>query len=71
MIKVEKRNKLQGAEKYGSCASCGKERDVYKISVEDLHNNRTSISVCFECFTELGNIAYEEYQKETDFIDED
>lgn len=70
MIKVEKRSTLQGAEKYGSCASCGKERDVYKVSFEDLHNNRTSISLCYECLVELGNIVYEEYQKETDFIEE-
>ena len=71
MIKVEKRSELQGAEKYGSCVSCGKERDVYKISFEDLHNNRTSVSLCYACFAELGNIAYEEYLKETDFIEED
>lgn len=70
MIKVEHRSKLQGAEKFGSCASCGKERDVYKISFEDLHNNCTSVSLCFACFAELGNIAYEEYQKETDFVEE-
>lgn len=70
MIKVEHRSKLQGAEKFGSCASCGKERDVYKVSFEDLHNNCTSVSLCFACLTELGNIAYEEYQKETDFIKE-
>lgn len=66
MIKLEKRKELQGADKYGSCVSCGKERDVYKVSFDDLHNNKTSISLCYDCLVELGNIVYDEYQKETD-----
>lgn len=70
MIKLEKRKELQGAEKYGSCLACGKEHNVYKASFEDLHNHKTSISLCYVCLVEFGNMIYDEYQKETDFIDE-
>ena len=52
MIKIEHKSKMQGAEKFGSCASCGKERDVYKITFEEGYN-RTSISLCFNCMNEL------------------
>ncbi len=57
MIQIIHRSKLKGAERYGSCASCGKERDVYKISFEDGHRNYSIISLCTDCLTELENMA--------------
>lgn len=65
MIKIEERSKLIGADKYGSCSSCGVEHGVYKISFEDQHNNRCSFSLCDDCLNELGNMIYEKYIKET------
>lgn len=57
MIKIVHRSKLQGAERFGSCASCGKERGVYKISFEDNHRNYASISLCEDCLKELKIIT--------------
>lgn len=61
MITIVHRSKLQGAEKYGTCSSCGKERDVYKVSFEDRVGNNSSISLCGACLTELKNIISEEH----------
>jgi hypothetical protein len=58
MIKIIHRSKMQGAEKYGTCASCGKDRDVYKISFEDNVGNYSSISLCWKCLKELQNLNF-------------
>lgn len=59
MIEIIHRSKLDCADRFGSCASCGKENDVYKISFEDNHNNRNSISLCKKCLEELQEINVE------------
>ena len=59
MIEIIHRSKLKGADRFGSCASCGKERDVYKISFEDSLNNRNSVSLCKKCLEELRKIEVE------------
>lgn len=66
MIKVIKRSELQGAEKFGSCASCGcrtDEKEIYKVEFEDAYNNRTSLSLCYDCMSEFGNITQDVYEK--------
>ena len=67
MFKIIHRNKLDGAEKYGSCASCGKERDVYKIEFTDNNKTSSSISLCEDCMYCLGNEIYEKYMKEVNY----
>lgn len=62
MIHIVHRSKLQGADRFGSCASCGKERDVYKISFEDQHRNYCSISLCESCLDELKNMKYDKVE---------
>lgn len=63
MIEIIHRNKLDGAEKYGSCVSCGKERDVYKIKFTDNNKISSSISLCEDCMYYLGNEIFEKYTK--------
>ena len=60
MIEIIHRSKLKGADRFGSCSSCGKERDVYKkISFEDGCYNRNSVSLCKNCLEELKKIEVE------------
>ncbi|EPD59141.1 hypothetical protein HMPREF1215_00748 [Coprococcus sp. HPP0074] len=59
MINIIHRSKLEGANRFGTCASCVKERDVYKISFEDEHGNNCSISLCKSCLKELENMIHE------------
>lgn len=68
MINITHRSKLEGIEKNGCCASCGKEIDVYKLYFEDNHRNYASISLCFDCLSQLGNMIYDIYNEETDKI---
>lgn len=56
MIKIKKCSELHGAERFGSCASCGcgtAEKEIYKLEFEVLGNNRSSLSVCRDCLIEL------------------
>lgn len=56
MIKIKKCSELHGAEKFGSCASCGcgsDEKEIYKLEFEVLGNNRSSLSLCYDCLLEL------------------
>lgn len=64
MFKILHRSELDGAEKYGSCASCGKERDVYKIEFTSDNTDSTSISLCEDCLYAFGNEVYEMYMAE-------
>lgn len=59
MIKIIARSELSGAEKFGSCASCGSGSDgkkIFKLEFEDIYSNRTSISLCCECMKKLKNM---------------
>ena len=56
MIKIYKRSELQGAEKFGNCASCSCDKDkrvIYKIEFKDETRNKSSLSLCSECILEL------------------
>lgn len=69
MVKIIPRKDLKGAEKFGSCADCGKgtdEKEIYKIEFEldGLSGKRTSLSLCWDCLASLGNIIYDMYQEE-------
>lgn len=69
MVKIIPRKNLKGAEKFGSCADCGKgtdEKEIYKIGfeLEGLAGKRTSVSICWDCLVSLGNIIYDMYQEE-------
>lgn len=64
MFKIIHRSKLDGAEKYGSCASCGKEQDNYKIEFASDNAKSTSINLCEDCLYAFGNEVYEMYMAE-------
>lgn len=67
MIKIMKKSELQGAAKYGNCASCGKgtdETEIYKIEFENFENHSISISLCLDCLAELGDLAVKEHIRE-------
>lgn len=51
------------------CQSCGKRLPNQLLDIEI--NNGTkgyTISLCDDCMNQLGNMIYEKYMKETDFI---
>lgn len=67
MIKIMKKSELQGAAKFGNCASCGKGTDdteIYKIEFEDFGTQSISIGLCLDCLAELGDLAIKEHIKE-------
>lgn len=58
------RSTLNGTEKCGSCAYCGKEDDIYKIEFTRDHANSVSINLCEDCLYCLGNEIFEMYMRE-------
>lgn len=69
MVKIISRKQLIGAEKFGSCADCGKgtdEKEIFKIEfdADGFGKNRTSLSMCWDCLINLGDMVYEMYQDE-------
>lgn len=66
MIKIMKNSELQGAAKYGNCASCGKgsdEAEIYKIECGDSSTCVNSFNLCLDCLAELGDLAVKEHIK--------
>lgn len=55
MIKIVRQSEVNGKDRVGICSSCGKQREVYKISAEDSKKNCSSIDLCGECLSELKN----------------
>lgn len=53
MIKLEKCRGMHEADKYSTCTSSGKERGMYELSFEDIHNNCSSIRLCSDCLVKL------------------
>lgn len=71
MVNIVSRKTLQGAEKYGSCCDCGKgtdEKEIYKIEFGRKNNQSSSgissISICWDCLVNLGDMIYDMYQDE-------
>lgn len=67
MIKIMKKSELQGAAKYGNCASCGKgsdEAEIYKIECGDSSKDFSNLDLCLDCLAELGDLAFREHIKE-------
>lgn len=56
MIKIKKCSELLGAEKFGSCVSCGcgsDEKEMYKLEFEVLSNKRSSLNLCYGCLIDM------------------
>lgn len=61
MIKIMKKSELQGAARFGNCASCGKgtdEIEIYKIECGDPPTYSSSLDLCLDCLAGLGDLAY-------------
>lgn len=68
MIKIEKTNKKM---EYYRCNSCLKDNDneeIYKICFGKTESQGIALRLCFDCLSELGNMAYNIYQEETEFL---
>lgn len=55
MIKIIRQSQVNDKDRVGICSSCGKQREVYKISAEDSKKNCSSMNLCEECLDELKN----------------
>ena len=75
MIEIKKKSELKGAEKYGDCSSCSKrsgETDLYQIKFNYESSTKShAVNLCFGCMCELGNMIYDIYKSETEYMNED
>lgn len=58
MVTIKKRSELLGAEKFGSCASCGcgtDEKEIFKLEFDDLVNSKAVLSLCSDCIGDMKN----------------
>lgn len=78
MIKIQKCSEVVGANRFGSCLSCGKQTsdgEIYRIMATDEETTqKTTFCLCGGCLLELGmligkNTGSKEREKKCDHVD--
>lgn len=70
MIKIVKKSELQGADRFGNCASCGKgidETEIYKIECGNAPTC-SCLDLCLDCLAGLGDLAFNEHIKRNEVM---